>query len=157
MEAMLTQDLLVGLGTSFFAAVFTLGGQRLLESYKHKNKLRVVALEKRLEVHQKAYNLWCKMRMDVSSKRGLTFLSTTTTEQSEFLKSNIVYMYPEAVDALGDSIESVNDIMYNGPPPSPFGDRKYETNMKVINEAGDKILKAIKLPPLNNKKFLKSQ
>jgi len=66
---------------------------RQLEEHAHENKLRLAALEKRLEAHQHAYTLWRKLGNSIHEGT----LESVYFECEEWWDQNCLYLSPEAL------------------------------------------------------------
>ena len=72
---------------------------RQLEEHAHENKLRLAALEKRLEAHQHAYTLWRKLGNSIHEGT----LESVYFECEEWWDQNCLYLSPEARGAFRDA------------------------------------------------------
>jgi len=121
----------------------------LIEELKAKHQLRMAALDRRLQVHQEAYQLWRKIN---------TFLGTEKIEDVVFecniwWGKNCLYLEPEAREAFLKAFVGAKDLEWykTCQNASDLVSKVY----KEINDAGRVIEQCVALPTLNEFEVLK--
>jgi hypothetical protein len=114
---------------------------QILEALKQRHDLRLVAVERRLQTHQEAYERWFTML------RGLTDLSAlreSTSEQFTWLSKNRLYLEPQVVDAFDRAVTAARDRV----TILQADTKALKTNFADIRSLGQVIVDAVKLPLL---------
>ena len=116
-----------------------------IEYIKHKQQLRLAAIDERLRIHQKAYSLWKKL---VSNVHKFDEIGSVVMECQTWWIDNCLYLAPDAREAL------LRAIFCAANHKDFLQDR---TNIKLIKDnwddimrAGDEIVKATDLPSLGD-------
>jgi len=120
----------------------------ILEAIKSKNTLRSLAVEKRLEVHQKAFTSWLNMSRAIHSAE----ITKKVIECQEFWGENCIYLDPKARDAFVEAYHSASNHSalldaYRG-TGNENGIQEIKDNFQRVMGAGNLILAAMELPPL---------
>ncbi|MHB8337648.1 MAG: hypothetical protein ACYC49_09365 [Ignavibacteriaceae bacterium] len=134
----------------FVGAFITL----LIQMYDRKDKFRLVAIEKRLSIHQKAFSLWMDLALSIHN----------TPEEREniladclkFIKNNNLYLNQASNQAFGKTITEVH--LYHLKNKSNIQNNISENDLfaKIIKiNAGQIIAKGIGLPHLEANKIIK--
>jgi hypothetical protein len=115
-----------------------------LEEQKGKNQLRLASVDKRLAAHQEAFALWRKLLSVVHIKDKV---GPVVFECQEWWDHNCLYLTEEARAAfqLGYSSAFHHGEMVRTQARSELIDE----NWKNFVRAGDVLVKAVALPPLN--------
>ena len=77
---------------AFGGAVLGTSGTFLVERYRHKNRFQLVAIDKRLEVHQKAYALCAKLLEVIQEHQDEPELSDAVGECRYWWSENCLYL-----------------------------------------------------------------
>lgn len=113
----------------------------LIEEMKGKQQLRMAALDKRLEVHQKAFSLWRKVKNASSNSMKII---PAFQECREWYYENCLYLEPEVRTAFFLAFShalNVNVLHDTG------GDREeIEKSWKAVTDFPDVLFKAVQLP-----------
>ncbi|MBK4736145.1 hypothetical protein [Noviherbaspirillum pedocola] len=116
----------------------------LLEEHKTSNQMRLAALDKRLEAHQKAFALWRKILPAANTDE----IGKVVMECQEWWENNCLYLEPEARDAFSRAYHAagIHRQLFQGrAAPADIID-----NWKAISEAADILMRAVALPPLSS-------
>lgn len=114
----------------------------LLEELKGKHQLRMAALDRRLQTHQEAFELWRKI---VSNVHG-DDIGKVVIECQDWWNKNCLYLTPEAREAFSYSYHCAH--MHGGFLQDQSNPDLVKENWKNITDAGDAIVKGAELPPL---------
>ena len=119
----------------------------LLEQAKGRNQLRLAALDKRLQAHQEAFELWRKMILNVHGEEN----SKTVLECQDWYNKNCLYLDPESRQAF---ITAYGAMQIH---PSLLHSRDniegIKNNFLTIISAGDVIVRGAELPPLGEQEI----
>lgn len=74
----------------------------LVERFKSEQQLRYAALDRRLEAHQRAFELWNKLKFSVYRK-NLEEIATVADQCVEWWGANCLYLEPKARIAFSDA------------------------------------------------------
>lgn len=128
---------LLGVATGAFISEFS---HRQYARDERRHKLRMAALDKRLQAHQEAFSLWRKILADMgdSSKIG-----ETVDRCQEWWDNNCLYLTSEARQAFVRAYLSANTRHVT------LMSRDIEavrTEFEIIKRAGDLIVQGVELP-----------
>jgi hypothetical protein len=113
-----------------------------IELIREKQQLKLAAIEKRLEAHQKAYELWHQL---VSSVHDSKKVWDTAVQCQDWWWENCLYLTSEARDAFYQSIFcAINHRYLIG---AHVGRDEVMRNWNDIMKPGEEIPRAIDLPP----------
>ena len=123
----------------------------ILEAVRSKNTLRSLAVEKRLEVHQKAFTSWLNMSRAIHSPE----ITKMVIECQEFWGENCIYLDPKARDAFVEAYHSASNHRslldtYRG-TGNKEGTQEIKDNFQRIMGAGNLILASMEIPPLTER------
>jgi hypothetical protein len=108
------------------------------EEHSQKNRLKLAALERRLEVHQEAYTLWRHLYFTVHREN----VGAVVQECQTWWEKNCVYLGPEVRDAFLEGFQAAH-----GHREILLSDRKYaKENWAKVERVGRLILEATGLP-----------
>lgn len=116
----------------------------LLEELKARHQLRLAAVEHRLQVHQEAYALWRKLIFTSQDS-----IHNVVIECQDWWNNNCLYLSPEAREAFSDAYFAAymhDDLLKSRP-----GAETIKANWNKVKSAGEKILRAVELPPLGDR------
>lgn len=114
----------------------------LLEAKKGQNLLRLAALERRLQAHQDAFELWRKL---LSAAHGPD-TGNVVMECQEWWNRNYLYLEAEARNAFNMAYHSAH--MHEGLKQDRSNPSLVTDNWLKIMAAGDIIVKSVDLPPI---------
>lgn len=122
------------------------------ENAEHKagleiaNMLRTAAIERRLQAHQEAFALWRDLLGVYHDPKGVSVVIKAQT----WWNNNCLYLEPDARQALVDawSIVSLYSADGRSGELDPHAAAQIKQDFKDFHSAGDRILKAVALPPL---------
>ena len=112
----------------------------LRDSDQRRHQLSMAALDKRLEVHQKAFSLWRQMMSQANAQDNFQFFKTCELWWEE----NCLYLSTEA----GLAFRRAMTAAYLHGELKGSGGVDYKENWKEITSAGEVIAKAVQLPGL---------
>ncbi len=113
-----------------------------IEEIREKQQLRLAALDKRLEAHQKAYTLW---DMLVRNVRDHDKIGAVVIECQKWWYENCLYLAPKARKAF----RHATFCAFHHKDYIAARDVKIiKENWKDIIDAGDEIVRGAELPPL---------
>ena len=110
----------------------------LIQERKYKYDLSMVSIEKRLEVHQKAYTLFFDIKNYPSGDpleiygRGL-----------DFLRNNALYLEKDALEAVETCLNQLEKCIALNDDP-----QRLTVELGVLESQGEKIKDALKLPKI---------
>lgn len=112
-----------------------------IESFSQHNRLKLAALDKRLEAHQQAYKLWLQLRRSVHNKGRKTDM---VIKCQKWWEENCLYLDMDSRNAFMASIHAValHSDLTGGQAPK----REVEENWRYINECGEIIIRGAGLP-----------
>lgn len=116
----------------------------VLEEVKGRHQLRIAALDRRLQAHQEAFTLWRKLL----SKLYSDTIQDVVIECQDWWNNNCIYLSPEARHAFRIAYQTA--FFYK----ELRKERSTEENKeewKLIEDAGEAIVKGAELPPLGKK------
>lgn len=116
---------------------------RLLEQIKGKHQLRMAALDRRLQAHQEAFELWRKIISHVHRDE----IVKVVIECQDWWNKNCLYLTPEARNAFSYAYHC--EHQHSGFLQNPIDNDQAKENWKNITDAGDAIVKGAELPPLD--------
>jgi len=122
--------------------------QRAVEREKQRHDLRLAALERRLAAHQEAYALWWKLLGSVHKEDEA---GKAVMECQEWWVHNRLYLEPEVAQAFSlayHAAASHRDYLQ-----ARVSRPELEDNWHKIRVLGDIIVKAIKLPSLQEGEY----
>jgi hypothetical protein len=125
---------------------------KIAEDLKARSSLRVLAGEKRLEVHQQAYSLWNRL-LSMTQSSDERKHRALASECMDFWMANCLYLSPPVRNVFPKAVvasrhhHSVSE-MYK---TSKFAEDHVaiEANYETVRSLGDLITKACELPVLN--------
>lgn len=126
-----------------------------IEYIRHKQQLRLAAIDERLRIHQQAYSLWKKL---VSNVHKSNEIANVVIECHTWWINNCLYLAPKARESLQKAIfcaANHKDILQE----LPRNIQLIKENWEDIIRAGEEIVKATDLPPLYDyeKKYLEER
>ncbi|WP_022668163.1 hypothetical protein [Desulfospira joergensenii] len=120
-----------------------------------EHQLRLAAIDKRLEVHQKAYSIWTQMRKKYHNSDQM---DSFKNDFQQFWDNNCLYLAPKARKAIWDGyhdalecsflIEERSTIKGDVSRTREINDRLFE-NSKKIKLVGEAITNGVELPAIN--------
>lgn len=120
-----------------------------IENIREKQQLKLAAIDKRLEIHQRAYSLWRKL---VSNVHKADKIGDVVFECQEWWSNNCLYLSMQARGAFNKAIYCAfyhKDYLNDGPSNIDL----IKKNWEDIMAAGESIEKAVDLPPLGDDKL----
>jgi len=126
-----------GLIGTILGALITTGYQWFWSARERQDKFRLVALEKRLEVHQEGYSIWRKLIFSLNKTEELSKIVTTG---QEWWENNCLYLDEKSRSAFHTSLILAWDI---------DAEVKAEGRTKIfkeINQTGKFLIEGINLP-----------
>ena len=112
-----------------------------IERYSHRNRLKMAALDKRLEAYQQAYTLWLRLRRSVHNKdKNIDMV----IKCQDWWEENCLYLDMESRKAFLSSIHAV--ALHPDLTGGQATREEVEENWSVINECGETIIKCAGLP-----------
>jgi hypothetical protein len=120
--------------------------QMILEQGNRQHQLRMAALDKRLEAHQKAYALCHKMIHSVYDREIL--IAPIVYECQDWWVENSLYLTAEAREGVFDACQRVlfhREMLINGRDQREVF---VEENWKAINHTLKILVKGVELPPI---------
>jgi hypothetical protein len=114
------------------------------EQFKSRSQLRLAAIDQRLETHQKAYSLWRKLLSRVHDKE---MIGEIVYECQQWWSENCLYLEPEPRRAFKVALDAAS---IHNELKEDKNVTLIERNWSVITQAGEAIVKAVKLPPIGD-------
>jgi hypothetical protein len=144
------QAAIMGIGGAAIGALIPGVVDLVTTSRNEFTQLRMAALDRRLEAHQKAYSLWCRLR-DVSASK------TTSSEQVDEIvgkcrdtwEDNRIYLSPKASKAFRDAFLSapiLHGLYRRQEPLSPSDEKARNEKWNTLMKAENIILDSVGLP-----------
>ena len=130
----------IGLLGILLGARLTIDAQVKISEKERKDKFRLAALDKRLEVHQEAYILWSKLTTVMSAPGPVK--NKIIGDCHKFWLNNCLYLDSKARDAFHSSFILAG---FYEPGPQNRGD------FNKIMEAGKYIVEGVELPSLGER------
>lgn len=128
----------------------------ILEEYKNKNQLRLAALDKRLEAHQKAYVLWKEAAHSIHNSDKINEI---VIECQNWWHNNCLYLTADARDAFWNSFMAASlhkDLLESHKAiRSEETKKEVKENWHTIMQAGRIIAEGVTLPPTNEQLEIK--
>jgi hypothetical protein len=122
-----------------------------LSAFEQKNDLRLAALDRRLEAHQKAYSLWYRL---IGSVHKESVLWDMMQECNGFWMNNSLYLTEESRKAFDEAVHAAS--MHQAVKQE--GDAaKTKENWNRIFRAGEVFVKSVSLPSLGEKEIFLSK
>lgn len=122
----------------------------VVEELRARHQLRLAAVDRRLETHQRAYKLWRELISNVHTER----ISDVVLECQEFWNENCLYLSVEARGAFHVAMQSAlghqNILSMRGPQKDAT---LVMQNWDRIVAAGDAIVRGVQLPSLGDAEF----
>ncbi|MFC1551191.1 hypothetical protein ACFL6P_01370 [Candidatus Latescibacterota bacterium] len=112
-----------------------------IENLSHHNRLKMAALDKRLEAHQQAYTLWLQLRRSVHSKEKSNEM---VIKCQKWWVENCLYLDMESRNAFMSSVYAV--ALHTDLTRGQATKEEVKENWKYINECGEIIIKCAGLP-----------
>lgn len=116
----------------------------LLEEMKGKHQMRMAALDRRLQAHQEAFELWRKMISNVHEDD----IGKVVIECQDWWNKNCLYLTPDARMAFNYAYHCAN--IHSGFLQDRSNPSVVKENWKNITDAGNAIVKGAELPPLGD-------
>jgi F0F1-type ATP synthase membrane subunit b/b' len=117
----------------------------ILEQARGQQKLRLAALDKRLQAHQEAYALWREMIRSIHTEEN----TATVMKCQEWYNNNCLYLDANSRDAFQIAYSAMGDH------PTLLSARlsavKIKDNFSRITVAGEIIVSSAELPPLGER------
>jgi hypothetical protein len=110
----------------------------ILQERKYKYDLSMVAISKRLEVHQAAYTLFLDIR-NYPSGDPLEIYSRGI----HFIRENAIYLYKDAYEAIEVSLNHLEKCSLLNDDPQKLG-----AELKLLELQGEKIKNSLGLPEI---------
>ena len=121
----------------------------VIEQFRRREQLRFSALDKRLQVHQEAFALWWNLLGSLHSARLVDNLMAC----QEFWVNNSLYLSAEAGHAFRAAYVAAGDhkdLVESSRGQGKEAIDEVQRNFAIIKEAGNIIVGAVELPPLND-------
>ena len=115
----------------------------IIEHGSQRHQLRMAALERRLETHQKAYTLWRKLVSVVHDEKQIV---SVVKECKEFWVNNCLFLEEKARKAFINACSLAADHRTLLVARAPIVD--IERNWKIIMLPGELLVKGVELPPI---------
>lgn len=112
-----------------------------IENHSHHNRLKVAALDKRLEAHQHAYTLWLQLRRSVHNKDKNTDM---VIKCQKWWEGNCLYLDMESRKAFMSSIHAV--ALHPDLTGGQALKEEVKENWRYINECGEILIRGAGLP-----------
>lgn len=122
----------------------------VVERFKAENLLRFAALDKRLQAHQDAYELWRNIRSTapIGGKEGREMFSEVFTRCQIFWEKSCLYLEPEARDAFSKAyLAGRRHALTVDSTRAEAGDILLST-YQDIEQCGEVLIRAVRLPGL---------
>lgn len=116
----------------------------VIEASKATHQLRLAAIDKRLQAHQEAFELWREMMTVVHQEANLT--GPIVMKCQEWWNRNCLYLEPKARDAFSLAYSSIGH--HRGLIVARTDVEAIKSNWLNIIGAGDIIVRAVELPGL---------
>ena len=164
MEGLIGQILSFGFGlllvvvSAYAGAFFGYRKTAKLEEDSFRNKLRMAALDKRLDKDQEAYALWYRLFHSLHREEEA---SDRITECQDWWVNNCLYLSEESRYAFASAITDAGiylDIKRSIPKSGPTDSRDMKALKKLwkeIGSCGPILVKSVGLPPINDKELNK--
>jgi hypothetical protein len=114
----------------------------IIEQFKGLHQLRLAALDKRLEAHQKAFSLWRELSSSIMNEKDVMIIALKC---EDWWWENCLYLDAEPREAFWSAFRLAPSNYHKLPP-----EEKKETR-KDLDKAFLSIEKAVQLPPINIK------
>ena len=121
-----------------------------LEQHSHENRLRMAALDKRLQVHQEAFSLWRGLMKDLHFPERLR---DHVLKCQSWFEQNCLYLTPRSRTSFSDAYWTAANH-YNIPRGLEF-QRQWSESFDKINICGDILLEEVSIPPLVDREALR--
>jgi hypothetical protein len=112
-----------------------------VENYSHHNRLKMAALDKRLEAHQQAYTLWLQLRRSVHTKDKNTDM---VIKCQKWWEENCLYLDMESRKAFISSIHAV--ALHPDLTGGQATKVEVEENWRYIHDCGEILIRGAGLP-----------
>jgi hypothetical protein len=112
-----------------------------IENYSHHNRLKMAALDKRLEAYQQAYTLWLKLRRSVHNREKNI---DTVIKCQDWWDENCLYLDMESRKAFLSSTHAV--ALHPDLTGGQATRDEVEENWEYINKCGEILIKGSGLP-----------
>jgi len=122
-----------------------------LSAFGQKHDLRLAALDKRLEVHQKAYSLWFRLLGSVHHEAELW---NVLQECNDFWVNHSLYLSAESRKAFDEAVHAAS--MHQAVKQEGDG-TKTKKNWDKIFRAGKVFVQSVSLPSLGEEELLPSK
>lgn len=117
-----------------------------LEELKAHHQLRVMAAERRIEVHQQAFNKWRQLYVSVNGGM-VNDMMAQSADCMQWVFDNYVYLEEKAREDFSNAIKHVFFLVGNAEMFLAPG--QISVSLKILEEAQKSILAAVTLPALN--------
>lgn len=122
---------------------------RVLENLSYENRLRMAALDRRLETHQQAFTLWHRLAINVFKQE---LVNQVATECQEWWSKNCLYLDTKSRDAFLKAVRAAvqhQEIARDRGQSSAESYKATMENWNRIMEASDAIVQGVALPPIH--------
>jgi hypothetical protein len=112
-----------------------------IENHSHHNRLKMAALDKRLEAHQQAYTLWLQLRRSVHNEdKNIDMV----IKCQKWWEENCLYLDMESRKAFISSIHAV--ALHQDLTGGQATTDEVKENWRYINECGEILIRSAGLP-----------
>ncbi len=113
-----------------------------IEIFSHHNRLRIAAIDRRLEAYQEAFTLWSRLRRKVHKNDSEKI--PMVQECQIWWEENCIYLDDESREAF---ISAIHAVALHSDLTGGKADRKeVEDNWAIINQCGKALTKGAGLP-----------
>lgn len=130
-----------GLIGTVLGSGITVISQILLKKNERLNVFRLVAAEKRLEAHQKAFMLWNELFSNIHNDDGL---SSIIFRCQDWWNKNCLYLDPKSREAF--KMAYLTASIFNSIPKSD--NKLKKDNFKIIEKTGELLVRGVDLPTI---------
>jgi hypothetical protein len=120
----------------------------ILEQGNRRHQLRLAALDRRIEAHQKAYSLWREL-LHATHDKGK--IGDVVLKCQNWWENNCLYLEADVREAFNKAYIAANShrefVEIHSNP------ELVKSNWATIKNAGDVIVKAVELPPIADGEF----
>jgi len=119
-----------------------------LSASEQKHDLRLAALDKRLEAHQKAYSLWYRLRGSIRDENQLFKIFQ---QCNEFWMNDSLYLTEKSRKAFDEAVRAAIEFRIM---KEEGNSAKMKENLNTIFGAGEVFVKSVCLPSLGENEYL---
>ena len=120
----------------------------ILEQGNRRHQLRLAALDRRIEAHQKAYSLWRELLHTAHDKSNI---GDVVLKCQDWWENNCLYLEADVREAFNKAYIAANSHREFVEMHSDA--ELVKRNWAIIKNAGDVIVKAVELPPITEGEF----